>query len=197
MPHTEYAMFERLQDIEPMNLQRYLWAGECLRPDNVVLDAACGCGHGTFLLSLRAAKVIGLDRSETAIAYAEAKYRTKRHADRMEFRVANLATENLGVAVYDVVVSLETIEHLTEADGLWFLASVHSALKPKGVLLLSSPAIKTPNPYHLHEYATDEMAETLRKGFDIASRRGQRQGCILAEGDDSRASFNLWVCRKQ
>ena len=197
MPNTERSLIERLQDFEPMNLQRYLWAMEHLRADDVVMDAACGGAHGTFILSLRAAMVYGFDRSEEAIAFGQAKYCTKRHAPRMRLRVADLATADFGAAVYDAVVSLETIEHLTQEDGAAFLASVHRALKPGGLLLMSSPAIKTPNPFHLHEYETQELAETLEQaGFRVESRQGQWCGRIFDKGDTRRSSFSLWACRK-
>ena len=59
-----------------LHLERYEFAARFLAAGRV-LDIACGAGYGTRLLADRAAgrcAVLGVDRSESAIDYARARY---------------------------------------------------------------------------------------------------------------------------
>ena len=59
--------------------------------------------------------------------------------DRYEVPVAAGQVERLPIrdAAFDTVVSMETIEHLTEPLDL--LREVHRVLRPEGILLISTP----------------------------------------------------------
>ena len=92
------------------HLQRY----ESIIPfikDKLVLDAACGEGYGAFYMASYAQKVWAVDISAEAIAVAEMNY----IADNLIFTTSSVtaltAIEDQSV---DVVVSFETIEHITE-----------------------------------------------------------------------------------
>ena len=200
----ERQMREQLQHIEPMHLQRYLWAAEHIRVYDRVLDIACGCGYGSFILALKAEMVHGVDRAQEAVEFAEKHYCVAGVRHRVVFR-RGLATDDLGAGTYDAVVSLETIEHLTREDGMTFLANVHKALRENGLLLLSGPEIGakidrdvvTANEFHLFEHTRDELTGALKDaGFRVEARRGQRNGYLLNEGDTSSCTFSLWTCRK-
>jgi 2-polyprenyl-3-methyl-5-hydroxy-6-metoxy-1,4-benzoquinol methylase len=99
-----------------------------------VLDA--GCGNGSFTAFLRDAgfEVAGLDASRSGIEQA------RRHAG-IRFEVASVY-DDLRAAVgatapFDAVVSLEVIEHLYEPRR--FLDRAREALRPRGLLVLSTP----------------------------------------------------------
>ena len=62
--------------LEAEHYQRY-YSVLPLVKDKVVLDAACGEGYGTNILSMNAASVSGIDISEEAIARARRKYQNK------------------------------------------------------------------------------------------------------------------------
>ncbi len=55
------------------HLTRYLAAVDACR-GKVVLDIASGTGYGSFELAKAAERVIGVDISEDAVAYAQATY---------------------------------------------------------------------------------------------------------------------------
>ena len=94
-----------------LHLERYEFAARCLAPGRV-LDIACGAGYGTRLLAERAAQasgVLGVDRSEAAVAYARERY----GAEGVEFRVGD-AFAFRDPEGFASIVSLETLEHLDE-----------------------------------------------------------------------------------
>jgi SAM-dependent methyltransferase len=87
------------------HIERYRFAAEHLLPSDTVLDAACGSGYGTAILSRFCRKTTGIDKSAAAIAYAREKYgRT--------FHVQDLLRRSPFRGRHDVIVSFETIEHI-------------------------------------------------------------------------------------
>lgn len=79
-------------------------------PGETVLDAACCTGYGSYMLSQVAGKVLGREVDEGCIA--DAKNIWGRYSDKMDFQVMDLDTAELPDA--DVLVSIETIEHLND-----------------------------------------------------------------------------------
>jgi 2-polyprenyl-3-methyl-5-hydroxy-6-metoxy-1,4-benzoquinol methylase len=98
-----------------------------------VLDA--GCGNGAFVESLvdRGYPAVGFDVSRMGIEIAE------RRNLNAEFHQRSIYDEMPAdwLGRFDVVVSLEVIEHLYSPRELLRLA--REALKPSGILLLSTP----------------------------------------------------------
>jgi 2-polyprenyl-6-hydroxyphenyl methylase/3-demethylubiquinone-9 3-methyltransferase len=82
---------------------------------------------------LRSAVVSGLDAAEENIAVA------KDHADSaglvVDYTCGEIAQLNLGQ--FDLVSAMEVIEHV--ADKRAFIAALISALKPGGLLIISTP----------------------------------------------------------
>ncbi len=137
----------------------------------MVADIACGAGYGSFIMGNVAAKVHGFDIDDKAILHAQ-KYFA---CDNVEFYNASL----LGNDKFDVIVSFETIEHVTEDDGDEFLQSIQKALRPDGLLIISTPICRSDRrinvtPYHLREYNEDEFAAKLAaNGFCVNRWYGQ------------------------
>ena len=112
-------------EIYQEHLERYRFACHYIK-DLVVLDAACGSGFGTRMMSDIAKKVYGIDISNESIEYAKEKYSNK-----------NIIYEQMDVAklkypdnFFDVVVSFETIEHVPAPEE--FLKEVYRVLKSGG-----------------------------------------------------------------
>ena len=118
-----------------------------------VLDLACGVGYGSAILKLAGAgQVTGVDLSDQAVAYARERYA----APGVSFICgdgASFSPDNL----FDVVVSLETIEHVPDARG--FVAQLARFVAPGGVLIGSVPTTLSSdvNPHHLHDFSADEF----------------------------------------
>ena len=116
------------------HLVRYLLAINYIK-DKKILDIACGTGYGTYILSSRCKEIIGLDNSEDAINLAKRKYIHK----NLSFLKADATSTNLESSSFDVIISLETIEHIQDQQA--FLSEIMKLLKPDGLLLLSCPNI--------------------------------------------------------
>ena len=140
------------------------------------LDAACGEGYGSAMLSVSAASVEGVDISQQAIGHAKQRYG---HLPGVEFQVADCTTLPYGDEEFDRVVSFETLEHLAEHDEL--LAEFKRVLKPEGCLILSSPDKATysdgqenVNEYHVKELYRDELEELIGRHFPAYRLLGQK-----------------------
>ncbi|MFM9995883.1 MAG: class I SAM-dependent methyltransferase [Phycisphaerales bacterium] len=146
-----------------------------------VLDAGCGIGYGSAHLASRgAARVIGVDIAEEALAEARAAYRRPNLSFvRADLMALDAATEL--PASFDTIVNLENIEHLPDPER--FLVAARSRLDPaRGVLVVSTPNGRVTardatgeirNPFHEKEYAPDELRALLGRFFPSVHMSGQ------------------------
>jgi 2-polyprenyl-6-hydroxyphenyl methylase / 3-demethylubiquinone-9 3-methyltransferase len=97
------------------------------------LDVGCGAGLLCEPLARMGAAVTGVDAAPENIKAAKA------HATQsglaVDYRAGELSVQGLGQ--FDVVTSMEVIEHVT--DPAAFIAELARHLKPDGLLLLSTP----------------------------------------------------------
>jgi 2-polyprenyl-3-methyl-5-hydroxy-6-metoxy-1,4-benzoquinol methylase len=131
---------------------RYEFASSYVRGKRV-LDCACGVGYGSAILhAAGATSVTGVDLSAETIAYARERYGSR----GIEFLVSD-CMKYTPAQQFDVVVSLETIEHVPDAHG--FVARLATFVAPGGVLIGSVPTTFSTdfNPYHLHDFSDPEF----------------------------------------
>lgn len=162
-----------------------------------VLDAACGEGYGSFLLAHRAAEVVGVDLSEEAVAHARGRYARP----NLRFEPGSITALPLPDASIDVVVSFETIEHLSPQREM--LAEFRRVLRPEGVLVLSSPnrpvyseGSGEANPYHVRELDRAELSALLAHDFPHQKWYAQRvlaQSVVWSEDDTSGSPAYLSI----
>ncbi|HKT84762.1 MAG TPA: bifunctional 2-polyprenyl-6-hydroxyphenol methylase/3-demethylubiquinol 3-O-methyltransferase UbiG [Novosphingobium sp.] len=149
------------------------------------LDAGCGAGLLCEPLARLGAQVTGVDAAEENIAAA------KTHAEAMglaiEYRHGELGA--LGFSGFDLVCSLEVIEHV--ADKAQFLRGLADAMAPKGLMILSCPNRTAASrlllveaaerlgqvprgTHHWHEFVTpDELRSQLAvAGLAMSKPRG-------------------------
>lgn len=162
--------------MEAEHLQRYIFAGGYVKGMSV-LDIACGAGYGSSLLfGAGAADVTGVDISEEAVQFALSHY----GKDGIKFAARN--AEEFKNGRYDVIVSFETLEHLEKRQQ--FLENLHSMMKERGVLIISTPnktitsPMKAPsairNTYHRYEYLEKDFVAALQNaGFTTIQKFGQ------------------------
>lgn len=138
---------------------RYRWAAGLVH--GRVLDAACGRGWGTTVLSESAATTVGVDFSPPALVDARA-----RHAGRAEFLEADLRALPFEDGRFDCCVCFEAIAHVTDPEAV--LDELRRVLKPNGLLLVSAPnsaVYPAGNPLHLNETTPADLEARLADRF--------------------------------
>lgn len=149
-----------------------------------VLEAGCGEGYGADLLARHAARVLALDYDEYATGHARSAY-----PDVPVVR-GNLVALPFAAASVDVVVSLQTIEHLW--DQPTFVAECVRVLRPGGLLVVSTPNTLTFPPgniYHPRELEPHELAALVEPVADVETYLGLRHGPRLRAWEDEHGSI--------
>lgn len=167
------------QRVEAEHVARYKYTQE-LVGGKVVLDVACGSGYGTDILGAKAKEVHGVDISQDAVDFARANF-TK---ENVHFKQGGAAKLDFPDAMFDAVVSFETIEHLEHEDTKKYLSEIHRVLKGGGRFYVSTPNKRVVSPnsdkslvsdYHTHEYVERELVELVEGyGFRTVRMLGQR-----------------------
>ena len=145
------------------HIARYQLAREICPIKGQVLDAACGMGYGSNVLSFARSelKVTGIDISKEAIEYSTNNFSSLNK--NLNFKRGGIEElKNLFAnETFDMVCSFETIEHINDPSS--FIHDVKNLLKPKGLFICSVPNMwvdesgKDPNPHHLHVFDFEKI----------------------------------------
>jgi len=166
MEFTGERMMEEINDggMYAEHMVRYQFASQFVK-NKSILDLACGSGYGSvFLKKMGATHVKGIDSSVETVSYCNAKYNDV-GVDFVVGNVNNITSDDNSV---EVIVSMETLEHVDSETQHKFLGEVSRVLKDDGVFIVSTPNIAvTPgnNPFHLKELTYLEFSELLNKYF--------------------------------
>lgn len=147
-----------------IHLNRYAMAKPFCRDANV-LDAACGEGYGSFLLKKWGAESVGgVDIDAAAIEKACSNFKN----DGLKYIQNDVQKLPFEDHVFDLVVSLETLEHVDDAE--MFLREIKRVLKPGGTIILSCPndpyyyeRDNIKNPFHKRTYTFYEFKEMAER----------------------------------
>lgn len=139
-PNGSSAMLHRLNPVRLRYLRERIdahWHGDetgfTPLAGKRALDVGCGAGLLCEPLARLGAEVTGLDAAAENIAVASAHAAQSRLT--IDYRTGSV--EDLGDATFDLVTSLEVIEHVT--DPAAFIAGLAGALAEGGLLILSTP----------------------------------------------------------
>jgi SAM-dependent methyltransferase len=109
-----------------------------------LLDVGCGDGRFTGMISEDIDRCLGVDLSERAISIAKAL------RPEIDFRATNVAAIEEG---FDVVVAIETLEHVPDSGISAFVQALESRLNPGGRLVITVPSTNHPmQPKHYRHY---------------------------------------------
>lgn len=130
-----------------------------------VLDAACGEGYGSYLMKRWGAQSVdGVDIDLASIKRARELFKE----DNLNFVQQDVQQLPFEDNVFDLVVSLETMEHVDDAEA--FLKEIKRVLKPGGIVILSCPndnyyyeRDNAKNPFHKRTYTFFEFREISEK----------------------------------
>ena len=156
------------KEIEAEHVHRYHVIAKHLK-NKYVLDAGCGAGYGSNILSKYCSKVVAIDISSETIQWCKQNYGAQ---NNLEFLEASLVKLPFKDSTFDCIVNLEVIEHVQKDIQEAFLKEARRVLKPKGILISSTPnkEIYTDqsgynNPYHICEFYPDEFKNFLSQEF--------------------------------
>lgn len=135
-----------------------------------VLDISCGEGYGSAMMATSAKSVVGVDLLKDVVNEASKKYAEHKNLSFIQSDCVDYLKNN--TFQYDVIISFETIEHIN--NYVEFLKYAKKRLKPGGIMVISTPNIKLSlmfagdvfNPYHLHEFYTDELSDIITEVFN-------------------------------
>jgi 2-polyprenyl-3-methyl-5-hydroxy-6-metoxy-1,4-benzoquinol methylase len=173
LEEPEFGLFVEGNDVSIadyyLHLNRYRFASGFVK-DKLCLDVGCGVGYGSaYLVRKGATKVIGGDKSEDALSYARNTARTSPDG-ALEFRQFDATFLPFANNSFDMVVSLEVIEHVKDYEGL--LSELHRVLRRSGKLILSTPnretgafMFKTDWKHHAHEFSKEELLGLMNEYF--------------------------------
>ncbi len=173
VPPLELTGERTLPDVPAENywyrrhLAVYEWIGARIAGRRVI-DMACGEGYGSEVLSRSADSVIGVDANPEAHEHARLRY------PRQNLRFERGIVETHGEpGAFDVVVCLQTIEHVQSPVGV--LEHFREILAPGGVAYISTPNVLTlappgsarsENPWHIREYRAGDFEDLCRAVFE-------------------------------
>ena len=122
------------------------------------LDCACGAGYGSSFLSNFCSFVVGYDIDPFIVEYAIKNYKS----DHVDF------TKDLKKHKedFDVVMSVETIEHMPQVEANGFLTTLRKCLNENGTLVITTPIVKQTNysptnEFHFVEYSDKDFRKLL------------------------------------
>src|ERR1700759_2222183 len=139
-PKGSSAMLHRLNPVRLGFVREAIdahWHGDsrALKPlaGKRALDVGCGAGLLCEPLARLGAEVTGVDAAEENVEAAREHARGSGLA--IEYRWGDVA--QLGLKDFDLITAMEVIEHV--ADKPAFLAALARAMKPDGLMVLSTP----------------------------------------------------------
>ena len=121
-------------EINYEHLHRYLFAKNFVK-NKRILDVGCGDGYGAMILAQSAAQVVAVDVDKKTINNAVNKYK----ASNIDFRAIPAQRLKALKTKFDIVVTFELIEHLSQADQKECIEQIKAVLKTDGLLLISTP----------------------------------------------------------
>lgn len=99
-----------------------------------ILDVGCGGGVLTVPLARLGAEMTGLDPAPTNIKVASLQ--AERFGLAVDYREGTVEADVAAGKQYDVVLSMEVVEHVADVDA--FVAACSAAVKPGGLLVMAT-----------------------------------------------------------
>jgi SAM-dependent methyltransferase len=162
-----------------------------------VLDYGCGTGYGTHRLAALSKSIVGVDVSESAIAFAQKRYPAK----NLNFRQIQADEDALPFpdSSFDVVLSFQVIEHVPDPPR--YLAEVRRLLTKDGLLLLATPDRSTRllrgqrpwNRYHRTEYDSAQLTQLLESQFPVVEMNVMGGEPAVVERELRRSRRMKWI----
>jgi len=189
-----------MPDLVARHKARYYQVGLFCRPKNIVLDFPCGSGYAAEVLRPLGVNYEGLELDSFTVGYAHWLYGygsvTTKFAD------GDLRYPHMEKEWYDVIGCIEGLEHIDMEFQDPLIAAFKEALKPGGVLVVSSPENPTGvsgksahNQYHLGELTRADFLALLHRHFPSDSVELVTHRAVLST--DVLTTCFYGICHKQ
>ncbi len=145
--------------------------GRYATPADRCLDIGCGDGAYAFALSQHVTAVVGIDADYDAVKLAnrELQRRAVANVTCHQMVIADLKLAAVGMsAPFDLVYSMDVIEHLPEPEQL--LERAVSVVAPTGYVVIGTPLYLGEallSPYHVREFRRDELLALVDPWLDL------------------------------
>lgn len=151
---------------------RYLIAAGFVSKKDIVIDAACGCGYGSSILSERAKEVIAFDNDAEAILFA------KKYHSLPNIKYRNFDIERINIPQCDIFVSISTIEHLENIEK--FIGRIKKATRKYIIISLTVIPRKHIDSYHKRDFTPDDIINLVEdKNWKLFSDLRQKEENML------------------
>ncbi|MFI5713101.1 class I SAM-dependent methyltransferase [Kribbella sp. NPDC051620] len=149
-----------------------------------VLDAGCGEGYGADLLHRAGARqVFGLDYEGTTLRHVAKAY------PQVNLVQGNLVQTGFADSAFELLVSLQTIEHLWEQPR--FVTECARITAPGATIVLSTPnrlTFPSGNWYHTRELTGPEFVELVEADLEVVETLGLWHGEKLTAWEAANGS---------
>ena len=140
----------------------------CISKRDDVMDASCGEGYGSFILSLKAKKVFGLDINRNYLKIAKKIFNQENIYFYRYDEFDKLLNEKR-VRRIEKIVCIETFEHIPKLEIQNFMRRLLSYLKKGGHIFLTTALgcnrPSTYNKFHLNEPSINFIHNTFKPLF--------------------------------
>jgi 2-polyprenyl-3-methyl-5-hydroxy-6-metoxy-1,4-benzoquinol methylase len=144
-------------------LARYKFASRFIKKGHKVLDMGCGKGYGSVFLASTALEVVGGDYDQDLLALNNIEHASTKNL-RFE-HIDLLDPEKSLLEKFDVVVSMDVIEHF-EKDSISLAASNYAKfLKPGGFAIIGTPNVAS-RPFASERRLASHPFEFDAQGFE-------------------------------
>ena len=144
-----------------------------------VLDPGCGTGEHTIHLARRGYEVCGIDYSERAVE--QARTNAAEQGVDAEFAVADAFALGQQGASYDTIVDSAVFHMFDAADRTAYVASLHAACRPGGVVHVL--ALSDAEPGFGPRISDTSIREAFGTGWELESLRAARYRCVVGEDE--------------
>jgi len=152
----EYAHFVEENLLRLLiRLARYKFVARLVKKTDRVLEVGSGSGLGSIFIAQHCAHVTGIEVKTTEVEEA----RTVNRRENVEFKVADLF-ELEATEPFDVVFSLDVIEHMPIEEGHKFVSGMRRQLNRTGMLIIGTPSI------YSYEYQSPQSKASHVKCYD-------------------------------
>ncbi|MDI6738026.1 MAG: class I SAM-dependent methyltransferase [Nanoarchaeota archaeon] len=138
IPKAWERRFKEKINCQSMNLPLKMWLSSFLRvldKNTIILDSGCGTGEKAYYIYKRGLKVIGIDSSASAIAFA------KKNIHGPEFFKKDCIRTGFKPNSFGAIVSIAVLHCFMKRERLKYIRELRRLLSPGGylfVLVLSS-----------------------------------------------------------